>query len=253
VALIEHLRDAVRNRRLELWLRPIYAPQNAQVPAMEAHIKWPQPGHSVAFQDVALLTKHMGLQGTIVDWGLRAACSFLGRWKLRSNILAPLTFAIPYAHLAAKTFPERVLYLTALFNVDPANLRFEIPSEEYIDGPTTAIKNAQYLRKCGIRFAMNGVRGLAYGHALLRRFDPEIVKIDSEPVRRLRLRGNDRELRQAREFAQSLGMGIAAGGLWDRTVVSRFIELGFDELQGPAIGADISVRSLDAMLAAGLL
>jgi diguanylate cyclase (GGDEF)-like protein len=227
-ALERDLRNALVERRLEVYYQPLVRPEG--VAGFEALVRWNHPERGQISPAVFIpVAEECGLIGPIGAWVLEQACrdaaSWPGRLKVAIN-LSPAQFQT--RSLVADT--EHALQLSGLA---PERLELEITESMLIQDSDSVLTALHALRAKGIRIAMDdfgtGYSSLSY----LRRFPFDKIKIDQSFVKGI---GDQEECRTIVRAVIGLGralhMAVNAEGVETQEQLEALRSEGCAEIQG---------------------
>jgi len=250
LALVDAMREALRDGQFELHYQPQVALASNRVVGVEALIRWRHPQRGVVRPDVFIaLAEETGLIVPIGTWVLEQACRQAVRWRaagggaLRMGVnLSPRQFR--EEGLAASV--RRVLDESGL---PPACLELELTEGVVMDDPERAAGAMRELKAMGVRMAIDdfgtGYSSLSY----LRRFPVDVLKVDQSFVRDIEHdKGSAAMVAAIVSLAHELGIGVIAEGVETAAQRDFLRARGCDEVQGYLYSRPLPAQELAGLL-----
>ncbi|RPH63452.1 MAG: EAL domain-containing protein, partial [Burkholderiales bacterium] len=250
---IEHIREAIREKRFELHAQPIIDPEApAGMLSYEVLIRLldrdgglirPPEFLSLAVQAQMTPTMDRGVIREIFSW-LAARPEALARtWKCSIN-LSGLT-------MSDGTIAGFIREQRALYAIPPEKIVFEITESEAIRNPAAASRLVDGLKAEGFGIALDDFgTGLAT-FEYLKRFPLDYLKIDGSFIRNLVSNPIDEEIVLSTvRVARRLNIRTVAEHVHNQDTLDRLADIGVDHIQGDWIG---KAAPLDQLFAAPAL
>ncbi len=250
---IEHIREAIREKRFEMHAQPIVDPEApAGMLSYEVLIRLldrdgglirPPEFLSLAVQAQMTPAMDRGVIRRIFSW-LAARPEALARtWKCSIN-LSGLT-------MSDGTIAGYIREQRAEFGIPPEKIVFEITESEAIRNPAAASRLVDDLKAEGFGIALDDFgTGLAT-FEYLKRFPLDYLKIDGSFIRNLVTSAIDEEIVLSTvRVARRLNIRTIAEHVHTQEILDRLTELGVDHIQGELIG---KAAPLDELFAEPLL
>ena len=184
LAVEQSLHHALEREELEVYYQPIYESAERRVVALEALLRWNEPGKGVIEPvEFIHLAEETGLIVSIGEWVVRRACQQLREWhdsgladlRMNVNISAPQLQQPKFAEMVADALHENHLPNKAL--------QLEITESVAVQNIDLTMQVLRDLRRQGIGVAIDdfgtGQSSLMY----LKRFPIDTIKIDQAFVR----------------------------------------------------------------------
>lgn len=236
---IEHIREAIREKRFELHAQPIVDPEApAGTRAYEVLIRLldrdgglirPPEFLSLAVQAQMTPAMDRGVIRRIFSWLASHPGALARTWKCSIN-LSGLT-------MSDGTIAGYIREQRAEFGIPPEKIVFEITESEAIRNPAAASRLVDDLKAEGFGIALDDFgTGLAT-FEYLKRFPLDYLKIDGSFIRNLVTSAIDEEIVLSTvRVAQRLNIRTIAEHVHTQEILDRLTELGVDHIQGELIG-----------------
>jgi diguanylate cyclase (GGDEF)-like protein/PAS domain S-box-containing protein len=223
------LRDALQERRLELWLQPVVA--------LRPEV--------TSYCEVLLRLRERDGQIVLPGEFLPAAQRFgqmlrLDRFVLESAFALMASHA-PFAlsvNLSAKSLndaalPDRVAHGLAETKVDASRVSFEVTETDFIQNLAQARQLIVAIQRLGCHFALDDFGSGASSMLYLRDLPVNILKVDGSFIRKIDQDPINRVLvKSMADVAHALGMKAVAEYVCSAEVLQVVRELGIDYAQG---------------------
>ncbi|HRA77972.1 MAG TPA: EAL domain-containing protein [Burkholderiaceae bacterium] len=236
---IEHIREAIRDKRFELHAQPMIDPDAPEgMLSYEILIRLldrdgglirPPEFLSLAVQAQMTPTMDRGVIREIFSW-LAARPDALARtWKCSIN-LSGLT-------MSDGTIAGFIREQRALYAIPPEKIVFEITESEAIRNPAAASRLVDDLKAEGFGIALDDFgTGLAT-FEYLKRFPLDYLKIDGSFIRNLVSNPIDEEIVMSTvRVARRLNICTVAEHVHNQDTLDRLADIGVDHIQGDWIG-----------------
>ncbi len=236
---IEHIREAIREKRFELHAQPIVDPDApAGMVSFEVLIRLldrdgglirPPEFLSLAVQAQMTPAMDRGVIRRIFSW-LAERPEWLARtWKCSIN-LSGLT-------MSDGTIAGFIREQRAEFGIPAEKIVFEITESEAIRNPAAASRLVDDLKAEGFGIALDDFgTGLAT-FEYLKRFPLDYLKIDGSFIRNLVTSAIDEEIVLSTvRVARRLNIRTIAEHVHNQEILDRLTEIGVDHIQGELIG-----------------
>lgn len=250
---LEHdLRNAVENRKLEVYFQPLMDLSDLSVHGFEALVRWNHPKRGlVAAYSFVPLAEEAGLQPQIDRMVLQQTCARVKELNERIFMAHP---AAAHVNLSPKTIREKdfVENLTRDLEesgLDPRQLVLEITESAMMDDVEQAARKLRTIKALGVRLALDdfgtGYSSLSY----LRSFPVDVVKIDKVFVDEIEKDEGAAALVQA---ILRLGLGltfdVVAEGIETKGQMTSLLNLGCRYGQGYFLAHPLSKPDLDEFI-----
>lgn len=246
---IEHIREAIREKRFEMHAQPIVDPEApAGMLSYEVLIRLldrdgglirPPEFLSLAVQAQMTPAMDRGVIRRIFSWLASHPTALARTWKCSIN-LSGLT-------MSDGTIAGYIREQRAEFGIPPEKIVFEITESEAIRNPAAASRLVDDLKAEGFGIALDDFgTGLAT-FEYLKRFPLDYLKIDGSFIRNLVTSAIDEEIVLSTvRVAQRLNIRTIAEHVHNQEILDRLTELGVDHIQGELIGKAAPLEQLFA-------
>lgn len=231
--MINDLRDAIDNDRLDLYFHPIIDLRNDMPCGLECLLRWTHPRFDrISPQQIIDLAEHTGLIHPLTFWVLK--CALRQLQKIHSwGYEVSLSVNISAHNLRDADFFDKVQSLLDKYPVKKELLVFEITESAMMANPLRAAELLKQLDDVGIRLSVDdygtGFSSLAY----LKQLPVDELKIDRSFVSGMIQQDSDRTIVHSTiELAHNLGLQVVAEGAEDDKTVAQLRAWGCDRVQG---------------------
>jgi EAL domain-containing protein (putative c-di-GMP-specific phosphodiesterase class I) len=182
-SLEARLRRALRARELRLHYQPIYALRTGELVALEALLRWEDPGRGmISPAEFIPVAEQSGLIDALGDYVLEAVCAQQVEWTGR-GLLPHISFNVSPSQLRRGDFIDRVRERISAPGVDPARLTVELTESSTLEDPALAECVVRELHALGLRIALDDF-GTGYSSlSRLRELPVSTLKIDRSFMR----------------------------------------------------------------------
>ncbi|MBV9606838.1 MAG: bifunctional diguanylate cyclase/phosphodiesterase [Solirubrobacterales bacterium] len=236
--LVEELRDAIEQRRLELHYQPQVNLANGQIDSVEALVRWNHArlGFIPPLEFIAL-AEDSGLMGALTALVLDEALAQCARWHAGGEQLT-VAVNISASDLLDPEFPALVRRLLARHELPAGALVLEMTETTAIADFERSQLAIQELHDLGLIVSVDdfgaGFTSLAYLGSLA----VKELKLDRSFITGLAETGEGRDLALVRatvELAHALGLRVVAEGVEDNHCLGLLTGLRCDLVQGYVI------------------
>jgi diguanylate cyclase (GGDEF)-like protein len=202
--LMEDLREALADDKLELHYQPVVRADDNMVVSFEALMRWEHPERGYVSPGMFIpIAEESNLIIQLGDWALRRACREASEWpssvRVAVNVSA-LQFASP-------GFPETVTQVLEETGFDPDRLELELTESVFMGDSETVDQTFKTLKQLGVRLALDDF-GTGYSSLSYLRSAPfDKIKVDKSFVDSCTL--NDHN--SAKIIAAIIGLSNALG------------------------------------------
>ena len=177
--LMEDLREALADDKLELHYQPVVRADDNMVVSFEGLMRWEHPERGYVSPGMFIpIAEESNLIIQLGDWALRRACREAAEWpktvRVAVNVSA-LQFANP-------GFPETVEEALEKSGLDPDRLELELTESVFMGDSETVDQTFKVLKELGVRLALDDF-GTGYSSLSYLRSAPfDKIKVDKSFV-----------------------------------------------------------------------
>ncbi|MAI65870.1 MAG: GGDEF-domain containing protein [Alteromonas sp.] len=233
-SLLQKLRPAILNNKLEVYYQPLIDLHSDTICSMEALVRWPQEDGGMIFPDQFIpVAESSGLINKLGAFVLEEACRFCAHQHSIGNDKLTVAVNLSFSQFRDNSLPgivESVLKKTGL----AANfLELELTETILADEQGNISTQLEQLKSLGVQFAIDDF-GTGYSNLnYLRSFNAGKLKIDKIFITTLGIDEKHEMLVSAIiNMAKSLDMKVVAEGVEGDAAKTKLIELGCDIGQG---------------------
>jgi diguanylate cyclase (GGDEF)-like protein/PAS domain S-box-containing protein len=230
------LRQALSNRKFELWYEPIFRLGSGELESFESILRFRRADGSIdTFNDLLPMAEETGLSISIGREALETVCRQLRDWSnaLPGNTLA-LAVNLTHRQFYHEDMAAHLKKTLAATKVEPSRLVLEIPETAVNERPDAALAMVQRLADCGVRVALDHFgAGLAAFNPLAR-LPMQMVKMDAQLSIAATKTGAQLALVESViHLGKAMGMQVAAQGIETQEQLNTLRRLGCELGQGP--------------------
>lgn len=233
------LRQALKNRELELHYQPIINLKTGEIGGFEALIRWRKNNVYVLPSDFIPLAEESGIILAIGQWILRQGleeqniiCSHF-KTQFPKSLTPFMSLNVSSSQLSKISETEKIINLINSSGVDPNHIKLEITETLMISDPELAKETLKKLKKTGVSLTIDdfgtGYSSLSYLH----QFPFDTLKIDQSFVKNMGISKNSfRIINCIIQLAKALDLFIVAEGVETQEQMHQLKELGCHFGQG---------------------
>lgn len=252
LALETDLRGAVKHEELVVFYQPVLHSASGKLAGFEALVRWQHPERLLVLPaEFIPLAEETGLIIEIDRWVLKTACAQLKTW-LPHNPDLTLSVNLSSRQFARADLAPFVAGVLAEFQLEPQQLKLELPESLLIDLSLGVRETLTMLRQLGLRLHIDdfgtGYSSLSY----LQRFDADALKVDRSFVMRMLESEDSAELvRTIVNMAHNLGMEVVAEGVETNEQYTLLRALGCEYVQGYLFSKPVPAAAAALLLSNG--
>ncbi len=228
------LRRALQGGEFELAFQPIMSTDGSTIEAVEALLRWNDPGRGVVSPaEFIPVLEQTGLIVPVGQWVLREACKRAQGWMAQGAAPVTLSVNVSPIQFAEPDFVRHVLTAVEATGFAPQQLQLEVTEGLLLDPTPDSLRKMDALVDAGVRLAIDDF-GMGYSSlAYLKRFRLHSLKIDRLFVRDVpKLRQDTAIVRAIVELAHALELHVTAEGVETAEQHEALQALGCDSMQG---------------------
>ncbi len=255
VSIANDLKQAIEQNQLELHYLPEVDLSTGKILGMEAQVRWSHPERGILEPDMFLpAAEKTGVIIALGHWLLDRACRQMREW--RDEGMAPPVIAIKLSLAQLKSGPDLiydVLRTTALWNLCPWDLRFDVTEATLAQTKWTHNDVLPRLRELGVKIAIDDFGTEYSSFDYLKTYRVNHLKLAQAFIdTATRDPASATTLRAIINFAREVGIGIIAEGVETQEQRSSLISTGSPmNAQGYYFSKAVSSQQAAALLMAG--
>lgn len=202
--LMEDLREALADDKLELHYQPVVRTDDNMVVSFEGLMRWEHPERGYVSPGMFIpIAEESNLIIQLGDWALRRACREAAAWP-KSVRVAVNVSALQFANPG---FPEAVTEALENSGLDPDRLELELTESVFMGDSDTVDQTFKLLKSLGVRLALDDF-GTGYSSLSYLRSAPfDKIKVDKSFVDSCTLKDQN----SAKIIAAIIGLSHALG------------------------------------------
>jgi diguanylate cyclase (GGDEF)-like protein len=246
------LRDALKNKELEIHYQPQFLP-DGQLAGAEALLRWNHPTlGQVPPAKFIPLAEETRLILPIGEWVLREACHRMAKWQTLSRIPLVIAVNVSAVQFTSGDWAARVVMALAESGLEPTCLELELTESMVMGQGYEDLVTLRRLREMGTKIAIDdfgtGYSSLGY----LQRLPITTLKIDKTFITSLMPSdGTDSSesiVQAVIQLAHGLNFTVVAEGVETEEQRDKLEQLGCDCLQGYLLGQPMPAHEFEALL-----
>jgi diguanylate cyclase (GGDEF)-like protein/PAS domain S-box-containing protein len=252
LALLADLRQAFKERQLELYYQPKTDLATGALRGVEALSRWVHPTQGfIPPGRFILLAEQCGLIGEFTDWVVDTALAQCRAWRDTGHSI-PVAVNISARTLHDLDLPQRLAELLLRHRLPADSLTLEITESSIIVDPIRARDVLTKLADLGMHLSIDdfGSGYTSLGH--LKELPVHELKIDQSFVRGMGPNGDTRDaaiVRSVIVMAHALGLTVVAEGVEGPETKMLLAAMDCDNVQGYAICRPSTPADLERWLA----
>ena len=233
-ALADLIRAAIAQKSFELHFQPIVDIRTGGTEALEALLRCTHPdlaGTSIG--RIIAIAEQEGLIVDIGNWAARQAIAQGERWRRHGLDVPTISINLSAVQLNDPEAMDAIMQMVMEMRLPPNRIQFEVTETALMHDAEAAGLALMRLQQMGAMIALDdfgtGQSSLAY----LRRFRPDVLKIDRCFISEIATSGADETLVSAIvALSHRLNLGVVAEGVETEAQFARVREIGCDAVQG---------------------
>jgi diguanylate cyclase (GGDEF)-like protein len=247
----KQVRDALTNGELFLHYEPEIEFDTGRFVAMEALLRWRDPGSGVVLApDFLPLAEESGTINAVGHWALERSLADLKSWR-EQGLEVMVTLNVAARQLQQHDFPQEVQKALDDSGVPARLLRLEVTEVTLMQDSDVANRAIKTLRNLGVEIAIDDF-GTGYSSlGLVRGLPIQVVKIDKSLVSSCVNKKECSAIVQATSaMARALGIRLVAEGIETEEQKRLMKSLGCDAGQGHLFSSPIEPEKVPELLKA---
>ncbi len=230
---VSDLRNAIRNKQLEVYYQPKIDCNTKQINGVEALARWIHPEKGFISPGVFIpLAKQNGLIRHLTVLVLQKAIRQAAEWY-RNGYEIKLSVNITGENIEDLNFPDELSYLLKRFQMPPHLLELEITEDVIIKNIQKATQITERLREMGVAISIDDFGTGNSSISYLKKLPINTLKIDYSFIREMNNNPDDEAIvKTTILLSKSLGMSVVAEGVEDALTLDRLHSMGCDLAQG---------------------
>ena len=242
--IMAEMAEAIRNDDLVLHFQPKFDLKTHSIIGSEALVRWEHPKYGLLppakFIPLVELTQ---LINPLTYWVLKNAIAQLALWK-KQGIDISMAVNLSTRNLTDDDFMIQVDRLIDEFQIDPAELEFEVTETALMSNLDRAERQLREFSKRGIQCSLDdygtGYSSLTY----IKKLPLDILKIDRSFISQMLEDNEDRIIAKSTiNLAHNLGLKVIAEGVENENTLIELAEQGCDFIQGYYISKPLDAES----------
>jgi len=248
LSMINELRDAIENKKLDVHFQPVIDLKLNKIVGVEALARWHSEKFGFVTPDTFIeLAEQINLINPLTYLVIEKAISTVSQWhKVNPDI--DLAINLSVYSLKDSNFTTHINDALNRHGFSASCLTLEITESAMMDNPLTAIDKLTEIRSMGIKLSIDdygtGFSSMAY----LKRLPVDILKIDKSFVIDMdEDRSNDAIVRSTIKLAHNLGLKVIAEGIETKDVNKLLVGYECDLGQGYFFAKPQSAEEIKAL------
>lgn len=245
-ALTQEIRQALADEAFVAAYQPIFSVETGRLLGFEALARWQHPEKGVLSPGAFIeAMEHQRLVSQLTWQMLKAAIGQLAQWQSHG----PEWFVsvnLSAQDIQNPNLPGQLAELLEAHGTEPGRLILEITESMLLEDWPLALQTITAFGHLGVEVALDdfgtGYSSLNY----LNRIQATKLKIDRSFIRSWAVDGDDRLMRGIVQLSHSLGMGVVAEGIEDRSELAMLSHLGCSSYQGFLVSKPLMQEELPA-------
>lgn len=232
--IISETYHALEEKQFVVYLQPKYDILENTMFGAEALVRWQHPTKGVISPDSFIpLYETNGFITRLDEYVWEAVCQTLRSWLDRGYKPIPISVNVSRMHLYNPTFCEKLVELTAKYNLSPRLLELELTESAYISNPKALFEIMEHLQGRGFTFLMDDF-GSGYSSLnMLKDIPVDILKIDLNFLRDSMHSQSGRIILESTiHMAQRLCLAVIAEGVETKEQANFLLGAGCTKAQG---------------------
>ena len=236
------LRQALANRKFELWYEPIFRLATGELESFETILRFRRADGSIdAFNDLLPAAEETGLSISIGREALETVCRQLRDWgkAMPGNTLA-LTVNLTHRQFYHEDLAAHLKKTIAVTKANPSRLVLEIPEAAVNERPDAALAIVQRITDCDVRVALDHFGASMAAFNQLIRLPVNVVKMDAQlSIAAVKTGSQLALIESVIHLGKAMGVQLAAQGIETQEQLNAWRRMGCELGQGPLFSQPI--------------
>ena len=242
------LRQALSNRKFELWYEPIFRLATGELDSFETVLRFRRADGSIdTFNDLLPTAEETGLSISIGREALETVCRQLRDWSnaLPGNTLA-LSVNLTHRQFYHEDMTAHLKRTLAATKADPSRLVLEIPEAALNERPDAALAIVQRIADCGVRVALDHFGSALAAFNQIVRLPIHEVKMDAQlSIAALKSGSQLALVKSVIRVGKAMEVQVAGQGMETQEQLNALRRMGCELGQGPLFS--VPVDATDAI------
>ncbi|MGI9352627.1 MAG: EAL domain-containing protein [Rhizobiaceae bacterium] len=253
VMLLEDLKSALREDRIELQYQPIVNLENSKIAGFEALMRWNHPkAGKLMPSDFVPLAEQSGLIQQLGNYILHKAAADFASMQDPNSPECYVSVNVSSRELLRTDIVSDITNALHMSGLLPHQMRIEITESMVMENPEHASQVLGRIKATGIGLSLDdfgtGYSSLSY----LLKFPFDTLKIDKSFIQSRQQQEKLVVLRSIITLAHGLDQSVVAEGVEYESDVTDLLQLGCEFAQGYLFGEPVDRADAAALLANGL-
>ncbi|MFA6809160.1 MAG: bifunctional diguanylate cyclase/phosphodiesterase [Eubacteriales bacterium] len=250
VEIENRLKDAIFNKKFELYFQPQYHTKTKALRGVEALIRWREDdGRMISPVDFIPIAEKNGAIIPIGDWVVEEGIRIYSEWKRRYGYCMILSLNISAIQYKRADFVNKLIDLIKINEVNPNDIELEITESILIDDFEEVIGKMKALREYGLKVSLDdfgtGFSSLSY----LRGLPVDTLKIDKSFIDNVITDEASRVITESIiQMVKRLGFETVAEGVETQEQFDYLKSIDCDIIQGFLLGRPMEAYKIEELL-----
>lgn len=247
------LKQAVTDRKFELFYQPQFYAGNKKLRGVEALIRWRDKDDELISPNVFIpLAEKNGSIIPIGNWVIEEAVSQYHNWRILYGVQFVMSVNVSARQFNQKDFVDYLMKILDKYQVPPYCLELEMTESILIEDFDSVCKKLQYLIGKGILISLDdfgtGFSSLSY----LKKLPINTLKIDKSFIDTVLIDSTTRIIMESIiNMVKSLGFESIAEGVEEEQQYKYLHAIGCDVIQGYLLGKPMTPKDIESNLLIG--
>ena len=227
------LKEAIKNRQLEVHYQPKVDSQNLKTVGFEALVRWNHPTHGVIMPDRFLsIAEESSLISEIGEFVFFETCNQVKQWQNRGLDDIRISINIVAQQIHRGLLISQIDSAITRYDLDPKFIELELTESSLLEKSDSVIQLITEIKKRNIKIALDdfgtGYSSLAY----LAAYPVDILKIDRAFITKIGSTKDDAIVNAIIAMGKAMGLKLVAEGVENLEQIKYLKHQGCDYFQG---------------------